>query len=393
MKTLGRFTKMMRKKKSHSTAINKRLSIMITPLHTQKNFEPNENLMNKSGFNYLSSSHIRKGPASNNFLFNNFPPKNGSITHPKRPQDPYNQTPLMTMNSKNSVTLMGSTSNNKYLLSVSDLSETRQKRKLGELCKKVFRDYLREEILDCRWKKKGTSQVLELITKYLMSEQFKNNKLVAKKKKLRKTIDILKGMLQSVRPKNGESRSLDFEKNAEKKRQLNTENSRKFEDNVLIEINNKPMAMNQKSMRRRSCPAISTLKSLKVDFIQKNKRANIFFNKKFQNLWSAFKLHLQRNISNFEDFKYSKSKPDPDSSLVDVPRSTDLEFNRPNLSYFEAKKIKISNSVRLLRKVLASQRLKSKLGMGVHSIFKTINIIFKEYYCAYLKKESSRHLF
>jgi hypothetical protein len=311
MRTLGRFTKMVRHSKSGSNNINKRLSIMITPSHTQKNFEMNEAFqnLNKSGFNYLSSSQIRKPPTSNNFLIHNFSPKNENTSYKKRQVESYNRTPLLTMNSKNSVTLMGSTSNNECLMSVSDFSETKEQKDIKKICKKVLHEYIKDEIEKGKKKTRGNKQLLNLITKYLMNEEIKNEKLIEKKKKFQMIIDILKDVLSAkvVFSKDKRSKSVSLKNKKIKKPVLPRESS-KFEDNILIEINQKPMMLDKSLTQVRSCPNLFNLTSLKINFLPKNNKSNIFFNKKFQNLWVSFKNHLNKNINHNIDINYSQSK-------------------------------------------------------------------------------------
>lgn len=53
----------------------------------------------------------------------------------------------------------------------------------------------------------------------------------------------------------------------------------------------------------------------------------------------------------------------------------------------DEKHIKSSNGLKLLKTVIKASKLKKQFGMGKTSLFKTISILFREYFKLYLKNE------
>ena len=58
-------------------------------------------------------------------------------------------------------------------------------------------------------------------------------------------------------------------------------------------------------------------------------------------------------------------------------------------SYLDTKFLKLNHAVRLLKSVIHAKKLSKKFGMGLTSIYKTINIIFQEYFSMFLESEKS----
>lgn len=82
------------------------------------------------------------------------------------------------------------------------------------------------------------------------------------------------------------------------------------------------------------------------------------------------------------------SKEEISNIEEEKPEELKIEFSKLE-TYFDTRFFKLNNSVRLLKSVLHSKRTYKKFGMGLGSIYKTISIIFQEYYNQYLESEKS----
>lgn len=59
-------------------------------------------------------------------------------------------------------------------------------------------------------------------------------------------------------------------------------------------------------------------------------------------------------------------------------------------SIFDGKFLKLNHATRLLKSVIHTRKVSKKFGMGLSALYKTMNIIWREYFRAFLESEQSR---
>lgn len=302
MRTLGLFTKIMRKNPTPSQHVNKRLSIMLSPGELPRNLDILENTVhsNRSNFGYLSSSQIRRATPSTNFLANNYSPKNEPV-YPRKREDSLRRSTILQEYSNKSITLVSSKSNHLQSLSSSDLNEDAEAQKTKKLCRKVFSDFLKEEIFRYKRDRKDYRGMLILVLKFLMCEEMKSEKLAKKNRQCKAILSLLKTISapSSHFGKLQRSKSLGCVRAGAGPKEVGRRGSSKIENNFCIEINKKPLNLGSMVKSSQSCPSLLVPVQLDPSIFKNRASTQIFFKDKFKNIWNVLKVHVEKNYKNF----------------------------------------------------------------------------------------------